>query len=147
MKLVRCTPNPFGALDELQDEINKLFNLSQGKTLPAETGAIPPLVDISEDSDNIYVEAELPGLEQKDINVSLRKDYLVITGKRENSKEEKKKNYHRVERSYQSFFRQIPLHRSVDSRNAKASYKNGVLNLTLPKKEEEKEKDIKINVE
>jgi len=147
MKLVRWGDNPWRAIDELQNEINRLFDFSYGKGLTATAALSVPSVDVSEDKENVYVEADVPGLEQKDINVTLRKDSLYITGKKEESKEEKKKNYHRLERTSQSFYREVLLPREVDGSKVKATYKSGVLKLALPKKEEEKEKEIKIEVE
>lgn len=147
MKLVRWSDNPWRALEQLQGEINRLFDLSFGR-LPSELEtASSPSVDVSEDKDNIYVEADLPGLEQKDINITLKRDSLCISAKREESKEEKKKNYHRIERTSRNFYREIALPSGVDTSKIKALYKNGVLKVTLPKKEEEKEKEIKIDVE
>jgi len=147
MKLVRWSDNPWRALEQLQDEINRLFDFSFGR-LPQERETVyAPSVDVSEDKDNIYVEADLPGLEQKDINISLRRDSLCISAKREEKKEEKRKNYHRVERVSRNFYREIALPSTVDTDKIKAVYKNGVLKVTLPKKEEEKEKEIKIEVE
>ena len=147
MKLVRWSDNPWRALEQLQDEINRLFDFSFGR-LPQEVETVyAPSVDVSEDKDNIYVEADLPGLEQKDINITLKKDSLCISAQREESKEEKKKNYHRIERVSRNFYREVALPSAVDASKIKAVYKNGVLKVTLPKKEEEKEKEIKIDVE
>ncbi|MCD6539102.1 MAG: Hsp20/alpha crystallin family protein [Candidatus Omnitrophica bacterium] len=147
MKLVRWSDNPWRALEQLQDEINRLFDFSIGR-FPQELGTVyAPSVDVSEDKDNIYVEADLPGLEQKDINITLRRDSLCISAKREEKKEEKRKNYHRIERASRNFYREIALPSTVDADKIKAVYRNGVLKVTLPKKEEEKEKEIKIDVE
>jgi len=147
MKLVKWGGNPWRAVEELQSEINRLFDFSYGKGLaPAATLTVPS-VDISEDENSVFVEADVPGFEQKDINISLRKNILSISGKKEESKEEKKKNYHRVERVSQNFCREIELPKAVDGGKVKAAYKSGVLRVELPKKEEEKEKEIKINVE
>ncbi len=148
MALMRYRPeDPWKALETLQDEINKLFNFSFGKFPALKEEILAPSVDIWEDKDNIYVEADLPGFDQKDINLSIKGDSLVLTAKKEETKEEKKKNYYRCERFQGSFYRDIALPSSVDASKVKASYKNGVLKVTLPKKEEEKEKEIKVEVE
>ncbi|MBN2121284.1 MAG: Hsp20/alpha crystallin family protein [Candidatus Omnitrophica bacterium] len=147
MKLVKWSHSPWRTLEDIQDEINRLFDFSYDRDLAERAGITAPLVDISEDKDNVYVEADLPGLEQKDISVNLRKNSLFISGKKEEVKEEKNKNYHRSERVSRSFYRQILLPALVDQSKVKANYKQGVLKLVLPKKEEAKEKDIKIEVE
>lgn len=147
MRLVPYRDNPWRMLEDLQTQINRLFDISFGKGLSLGEEIFTPSVDISEDKDNIYVECDLPGLEQKDINLSVKSGSLCISGKKEESKEEKKKNYHRVERFSGSFYREVALPTEVDTSKIKANYKNGVLKILLPKKEEEKEKEIKINVE
>jgi HSP20 family protein len=131
----------------IQDQINQLFDMAFGRSpAPAEEMALPA-VDLSEDKDNVYVDADIPGMEQKDINVSMKDDYLVISGNKEEVREEKKKNYYRSERLQGSFYRQVMIPASVDAAKVKAMYKNGVLKVTLPKKEEAKGKEIKVNVE
>lgn len=134
------------SLESLQDQINRLFDLSfnRGGTL-AETAI--PAVDISEDKDNVYIDADMPGFEQKDISLSVNEDQLLLSANREEVKEEKKKNYYRSERSSGTFYRELYLPSIVDASRAKASYRNGVLKVTLPKRETEKGKEIKINVE
>ncbi len=91
------------------------------------------------------MKAEVPGLEAKDIDISLSNDVLTIKGTKEQEKEEKEENYHRIERSYGSFSRSIRLPREVQGDKIKANYKNGVLKITLPKSGEARE--IKIKVE
>jgi HSP20 family protein len=108
-------------------------------------GEWSPSLDVSETKESIVVRAEVPGLEAKDIDISLADDVLTIKGKREQEMEEKDENYHRVERSYGSFSRSVRLPREVRSDQIKAAYKNGVLKITLPKSQEAKE--IKIKVE
>ncbi len=146
MKLVRFREDPWRALEDLQKEINKLFDFSFTK-MPASLDISSPSVDIYEDKDNVYVEADLPGFEQKDINLSLKGDTLTISAEKEEKKEEKKKGYLRCERFQGKFYRELELPRKVDASGIKAVYKNGVLKITLPKKEEEKKKEIKIDIE
>jgi HSP20 family protein len=98
----------------------------------AETGVIPK-IDVSETSDTVHVTAELPGLKEDDVEVTLSGGNLVIQGEKRAEKEEKDKNYYRVERSYGSFHRSIPLPTEVDDKKVDASFHSGVLNIVLPK--------------
>jgi HSP20 family protein len=92
-----------------------------------------PKVDVAETSDEIRVTAELPGMKEDDVEVTLSDGGLVIQGEKRIEKEEKEKNYYRVERSYGKFHRSIPLPGKVDDKNVNASFQNGVLTITLPK--------------
>jgi len=139
--------DPWKMLEALQEEINKLFDFSFRKVPASKEETFSPSVDIWEDKDNIYIEADLPGFEQKDVKVSIKGEALIISAKKEETKEEKKKNYYRCERFQGSFWRQLDLPSSVDTSKIKANYKNGVLKITLPKVEREKEKEIDIEVE
>lgn len=103
-----------------------------------------PAVNVSEDEKNITVEAELPGMDSKDIDISLQNNMLLLQGEKKFEDEKKEGNYHRIERSYGSFSRTIPLSSSVDQDKVKASFKNGVLTVTLPKQEVERGKKITI---
>jgi HSP20 family protein len=147
MKLVRWHENPWKSLELLHNELDRFFEQPLGKTIFEKGLFSAPSLDISEDKDSIYVEADVPGVEQKDINISLRKNFLCIQAKKEETKDRKEKNYHRLERVSRNFYREVFLPKTVDADKVKAVYKKGVLNLTLPKKEEEKEKEIKIDVE
>ena len=103
-----------------------------------------PAVNISEDEKAISVKAELPGMESKDIEISLRNNMLVLQGEKRFEDEQNRGSYKRIERSYGSFYRTIPLSSSVDQEGIKASFRNGVLDITLPKKEAEMGKKIEI---
>jgi HSP20 family protein len=103
-----------------------------------ELGEWEPTLDLSETKDAVIVKAELPGVEQKDIAVSLQEGMLTIKGEKEAEKEEKDKRYHRVERSYGAFFRSIRLPAAVDASKVAAAFKDGVLTVTLPKAPEAK---------
>jgi HSP20 family protein len=146
--------DPFNELTTLQDRINQLvrepfgtfrnfgpFN-EQGLTA---TNFVPP-VDIFEDAHNITIQAELPGMEEKDIDVSLENSVLSISGERKLENEEKKDNFHRIERSYGHFTRSFTLPPTVDPENVNAEFLNGVLKITLSKREEAKPKQIKIGL-
>jgi len=136
--------DPWKALEELHNEIDRLFDFSPLRKAASDIFA--PLVDVSEDETNVYVEADLPGFEQKDVHLNLKGDTLTISAKKDEKKEEKKKNYYRLERTRGSFYREVLLPARVESSKVKAVYKNGVLKITLPKKEEDKGEEIKIDV-
>jgi HSP20 family protein len=106
-----------------------------------------PSLDVSETKNEIVVKAEIPGIDPKDIDISLADGVLTIKGEKKQEKEEKDENYHLIERSYGSFTRSVQLPKEVKSDKISASYKNGLLRVTLPKSEETKKKEIKIKVE
>jgi HSP20 family protein len=106
-----------------------------------------PALDVKETKDTIVVTAELPGLTPKDIEVSISGDLLTLKGEKKQEREEKEESYHLVERRYGSFTRSIRLAAEVDPQHIKASHKDGILTINLPKSEKAKEKQIKINIE
>lgn len=134
-------------LATLRNEMNRLFDFHFGTFPLLREETVVPSVDVSEDENNIYVEADIPGFKQKDINLSVNDHSLLVSAKREESREEKKKNYYHCERFQGSLSRSIELPSSIDEDKIKAKYKNGVLNVTLPKRAEAKGKEIKVNVE
>ncbi|KPJ61033.1 MAG: hypothetical protein AMJ46_03390 [Latescibacteria bacterium DG_63] len=103
-----------------------------------------PVVDISEVEDEYVIRAELPGIKQEDVKVSVHDNTLTIKGEKKLQKEEKEHNFHRMERCYGSFERSFVLGTKVDSGNAKAKFKDGILEIRLAKAEEAKAKDITI---
>ena len=124
-------------LISLQNEINRAFDGFFGFP-PTLTGLMPekafmPKVNVSESDKEITVSAELPGLEEKNIDVSLSRGILTIKGEKKTEKEEKKKNYYYMERSSGSFYREIPVPEGADGDKAKAAFKNGVLTVNIPK--------------
>ncbi len=104
-----------------------------------------PTVDVSETAKEIIVNAEIPGVEAKDIDVNLAGDVLTIKGERKREHEEKEENFHRIERSYGSFYRSLRLPSEVDGDKIKASYKKGVLRISLHKSKKATAKKIEIN--
>ncbi|MEW6585288.1 MAG: Hsp20/alpha crystallin family protein [Nitrospirota bacterium] len=126
--------NPFALL---RQEMNTLFDsFFRGfETEPFGTrfGAFAPRVDVAETDKEFKVSAELPGMDDKDIDVSLTKDSLTIKGEKKEEKEEKGKSFYRLERSYGSFTRTIPLPVEIVTDKAKAEFKKGILTVTLPK--------------
>jgi HSP20 family protein len=135
----------------IRDDMNRLFdNFLSG--LPDRTkglleGEWAPTIDIAETDDEIVVTAELPGVTQDNVDITITEDVLTLKGEKREEKEVKEKNYHRVERSYGSFQRSVTLPAGVLADQAKASYKDGVLHINISKSEEAKPKQIKINVE
>ena len=105
------------------------------------------ILDVAETKNDLVIKAEVPGMEPKDIDVSLSNGILTIKGEKKQEREEKEEDYHLVESSYGSFTRSVQLRREILSDKISASYKNGVLKITLPKSEEAKKKEIKIKVE
>ena len=148
MTIVRY--DPFRDLRTLQEEVNRLFstNLTRGFGEEAiERGAWNPSVDIYENKDQIVLEAELPGMKREDFELSVENNVITLRGERQFEKKEDTDNYHRVERSYGSFTRSFTLPQTVSAEGAIAEYKNGVLRVTLPKREETKARRIEITGE
>jgi HSP20 family protein len=149
MAIVRW--EPFRELLSTQDRFNQLFNQTfsqafgpEGQELGSRTWA--PAVDIYETDHDLVINAELPGVDPKDVEVRVENNTLFIKGERKFEKETQEGNYHRVERSYGSFARSFTLPSSVSAENARAEYKDGILSLKLAKREEAKPKTIKIDV-
>jgi len=140
------TYDPFRELRSLQDEVNRLFSSSfnRGGDNELMRGAWSPSVDIYENKDQIVLEAELPGMKPEDVNISIENNVLTIHGERKFEKQDEKDNFHRVERSYGSFTRSFTLPSTVTSDAANAVFENGVLKLTLAKREEAKPRRIEI---
>ncbi len=138
--------DPFRDLKSLQDEMNRLFSgtFSRGSQDEIMRGAWSPSVDIFENKDQIVLEAELPGMTAEDVNISIENNVLTLHGERRFEKKDESDNFHRVERSYGSFTRSFTLPPTVSSENANAEFENGVLRLTLAKREEAKPHRIEI---
>jgi HSP20 family protein len=110
------------------------------------TPGFNPAIDVYEDKDNWYVKLEAPGMAQKDIKISIEADVLTIQGEKKHEETFKDKNVHRVESRYGTFMRELTLPSTADPSRANASYKEGVLTITFPKKEESKKRTINIDV-
>ncbi|MGA8553533.1 MAG: Hsp20/alpha crystallin family protein [Candidatus Acidiferrales bacterium] len=132
----------------LQDEVNRLFedNFTRERSGHADLAAWAPPVDIYETENELVVKAELPDLQDKDIDVRITNNTLTIRGERKFEKDVKEENYLRIERAYGSFMRSFSLPNTVSSENIRADYRNGVLTLHMAKREESKPKQIKISV-
>src|SRR5437870_8199067 len=138
---------PFRDLANFQNQINRIFqDYGRGSDELLTSGTFVPPVDVYEDEHNITIKLEVPGIEEKDLDIRLENNTLTVRGERNFEKEEKEENFHRVERRYGSFARSFTLPNSVDSDNAQASYENGILKIKLAKREEAKPKQIKVGV-
>ena len=131
----------------LQDQINRLFQDSFGRDSgEASLSAWAPAVDIYETEHELVVKADLPEVDSKDLDIRVENNILTIRGERKFEKNVNEENYLRVERSYGSFARSFTLANTVNSEAIKADYQNGVLTLSIPKREEAKPKQLKVNV-
>ena len=147
MAIVRW--EPFRDLVTAQRDLDRLFRdafSSQLGETELSTRSWAPPVDIYETEDAIVLKAELPGVDPKDVDVRVEDNTLYLKGERKFEKEVKEQNYHRVERSYGSFARSFSLPNSISTDKVKAEFKDGMLTLTMPKREEAKPKTIKIDV-
>lgn len=140
---------PFRDIVSVQDEMNRLFDDIFGHR-PARVewteGVWSPSVDVSEDTDNMVIKAEMPGMSKDDVKISVQDNVLTLKGEKKQEKEEKEANCHRIERSYGSFCRSFQLPATVRADKIKANYKDGVLSIILPKTEEVKPKEIPISI-
>ena len=138
---------PFRGLSALQDQCNRIFNESyrnQGEESALTTWA--PAVDIYETPNELVVKADLPDVNEKDIDVRVENNLLTIRGERKFEKSVSEENFLRVERTYGAFSRSFSLPNTVNAEAIAAGYKNGVLTVTLPKREESKPRQVKVTV-
>src|SRR5215204_4494859 len=148
MTIVRY--DPFRDLRTLQEEVNRLFSTNLTRGFGEEgigRGAWSPSVDIYENKDHIVLEAELPGMNREDFDLTVENNVITLRGERRFEKKEDTDNYHRVERAYGSFTRSFTLPNTVSGEGASADYRNGVLRVTLPKREETKARRIEVKGE
>jgi HSP20 family protein len=138
--------DPFREVQSLQNRVNSLFrDFNEGEGAMT-TASFVPAVDIYEDEKKIVLKVEAPGIDEKDLDVSVERNTLTVKGERKFEKEEKEENFHRIERRYGSFYRAFTLPPSVDTENVKADYHAGVLKLELSKKPEAQPKQIRVSV-
>jgi HSP20 family protein len=140
---------PFREFATLQERINRAFRESYtgaGQDDALTTSSFAPAVDVYEDEHKVTLKIEVPGIDEKDIDIRVENNTLTVHGERKIEKEEKEENYRRVERQYGSFTRNFTLPTTVDTENVSADYDKGVLKISLPKKAEAKPKQIKVNV-
>jgi len=140
--------DPFREFDRLQRQMDRLFRDSYGNRGEESlaTVSFAPPVDIYEDEYSYTLKLEVPGIEEKDIDVRLENNTLTVSGERKYEKEEKEENFRRLERRYGSFTRSFTVPNTVDAENVAADYDKGVLKIHLLKKAEAKPKQIKVNL-
>lgn len=138
---------PFSELVTMRDDMDRLFDVFFGTQPQTIDDLWRPSIDIEESNGNLMVKAEIPGMKKENIKVSVKEDMLTISGERKQENETRDKTYHRIERSYGQFQRMIRLPAEVDADKVKASYKDGVLSVTLPKPESMKPKHIDVEME
>lgn len=141
--------NPLKELRTMQEQMNRLLNISWNHDIPGEDmkeGIWQPSVDIYETADAIVIKAELPGVDQKDIDVRIEENTLILRGERKHEGEVKKENYHRIERYFGTFQRSFSLPATIDQENVAAICEKGVLTISLPKKEQIIPKQINVTV-
>jgi len=139
--------DPFRELNTLQNRLSRLFEEQLGgREESLTTGAFVPAVDIYEDEYGIQLKLEVPGIDEKDLDVKVENNVLTISGERRFEKEEKEENFHRLERRYGSFTRSFTLPNTVNTEDIKADYDHGVLKIRLAKRAEAKPKQIKVNI-
>ena len=134
--------NPFAEIERIRREFDRLLE----ELVPREEGerVFAPVVDVYETDQELVVKAELPGVKKENVEVSIRDNALYIRGEKKEDREEKTKAYHRVERVYGRFERVLPLPTDVKVESAKAEFKDGVLEIRIPKAEGAKERKIEI---
>ena len=148
MTIVRF--DPFRELVQLQDRMNRMFDESY-RSRSGEgqddwsLGSWAPAVDIYEKDGTITLQAELPGVDPKDVDIRVENNILTLRGRRRLAEDVKKESYHRIERAYGAFTRSFTLPTAVDTEKIAADYRDGILKVTLPTKEEAKPKQISIN--
>ncbi len=139
--------DPFREVVTLQNRLNLLFGgLNAENESSLTTASFVPAVDVYEDEKKVILKLEVPGINEKDLDVSVENHTLTVKGERKFESEEKEENFHRIERRYGSFYRAFTLPSTVDTENVAAKYEAGVLKLELNKKPEAQPKQIKVNI-
>jgi HSP20 family protein len=139
--------DPFRDLVTLREKMNRLFEdavTSRGEQKDLVASSWAPAVDIYEDETHLVLTAEVPGINEKDIEIKLEDNTLSIHGERKMEKETKEENYHRIERAYGSFYRSFTLPNYIDKEKIRAEHENGVLKIIMPKREELKPRKVRI---
>jgi HSP20 family protein len=139
--------DPYRELSSLQNRLSRLFDEQySGREESLTAGAFVPPVDIYEDEQSIQLKVEVPGVNEKDLDIKVENNVLTVSGERKFEKEEKEENFRRVERRYGSFSRSFTLPNTLDTENIQANYDHGVLTIRLAKRAEAKPKQIKVSV-
>jgi HSP20 family protein len=138
--------DPFRGVVGPQNRVNFLLRVLNDGQDGVASASFAPAVDIYEDAEKVVLKLEVPGVDQKDLDIRVENRTLTVKGERKFESEEKEENFHRIERRYGSFFRAFTLPSTVDTESVQASYNAGVLKLELAKKPEAQPKQIKVNV-
>ena len=143
--------DPFKEMEETQSRLARILGLAPARTGNGDKESMAvmewaPLVDIIEDDKEWLVKADLPEVKKEDVKVTVENGVLTVTGERKFEKEEKDKKYHRIERSYGTFFRSFTLPDAADGSKVSAEFKDGVIKVRLPKSEKAKPKTIEVKV-
>ena len=140
--------NPFRELRTMQDQMNRMLDMAWNREFGEELkeGVWQPPVDIYEDDQSVIIKAEIPDVDQKDIDIRIENNTLTLRGERKHASEVKKENYYRVERYFGHFQRSFSLPSSIDQEKVQASCDKGILTITLPKRAEKKPKQISVEV-
>jgi HSP20 family protein len=139
--------DPFKDLVTLREKMNRLFEeafTGRGEEKDLVSGTWTPSVDIYETENSLVLTAEVPGIKEDDVEIKIEDNTLILQGERKFEKETKEESYHRIERSYGSFYRSFTLPSSIDQDKIQAEHENGVLRITMPKKPEMKPKKVKV---
>src|SRR5215469_2041212 len=134
--------DPFREVVALQNRVNNLFREMNEGDSPLTTASFVPPVDVYEDDNRVVLKLEVPGIEEKDLDVRVENNTLTVKGERKFEKEEKEENFHRIERRYGSFYRAFTLPSTIDTEHVEASYNAGVLKVELKKKAEAQPKQV-----
>ena len=151
MALIRWKPiangwEPFGSLEDIREEMNRVFETSLRRRGNLLETAFAPAIDVIEEKEAFLVKVDLPGLNKDDVNVAIQDNRLTIKGERKYEVEKKDSNFYHHERVHGQFIRTIELPTRVEAGKVLATFKDGVLQVTLPKSEEAKPKEIKVSV-
>jgi HSP20 family protein len=140
--------DPFRGLNSLQDQMNRLFDetFTRGRSAESEMGTWAPAVDIYETEQELVLKADLPDVNQQEIDIRIENNMLTIRGERKFHNEVSQDNYLRVERAYGPFSRSFSLPNTLNTEAIRADYHNGVLSIRMPKREESRPKQIRIGV-
>jgi HSP20 family protein len=136
---------PIREVASLQDCVNSLFQDFAGDGQAVTAASFTPAVDVYENNEKVVLKLDIPGIQEKDLDIRVENQILTVRGERKFESEEKEENFHRIERRYGSFFRSFSLPTTVDTENVEASYNAGVLKLELKKKASAQPRQIKIN--
>jgi HSP20 family protein len=140
-------PRTIDVMGQLKREMDRLFTDFSDKTVSSYRAGVFPPLNVSEDSESLYVSSELPGMEPEDLEISVEGDTLTLRGERKLPEAGEGVNYHRREREGGRFRRIITLPARIDPNGVEAAFKNGVLNIVLPKATEDRAKQIKVKTE